>query len=133
MSWACRKPLSHATKIVVCKSALRISVLRWQTATYFFPKTSPKRFPAMGGVVHYVFRRTLLNNETSKHQNSLIRPKTIFNLKSNLCWLVLNVWWGQTWCFGASFCYFDVWLFCCLVMPFSEGIFLQFLALKKVT
>ena len=87
----------------------------------------------MGEVVPYVFRRTLLNKETAKHRNSLIRPQTIFNLKSNLCWLVLNVLWGHTWCFDASFRYFGVWLFCCLVMPFSEGIFLQFLALKKVT
>ena len=33
----------------------------------------------------------------------LIRPKKIFNLKSNLCQLVFNVCWGHTWCFGALF------------------------------
>ena len=27
----------------------------------------------------------------------------MFNLKSNLCQLVFNVWWGHTWCFGDSF------------------------------
>ena len=32
----------------------------------------------------------------------LIRPETMFYLKSNLSLLVFNVWWGHTWCFGAS-------------------------------
>ena len=27
----------------------------------------------------------------------------IFNLKSNLCQLVFNVWWGHTWCFNVWF------------------------------
>ena len=41
----------------------------------------------------------------------------MFNLKSNLCQLVFNVWWDHTWCFGASFCCFGVSLFRGLVMP----------------
>ena len=35
----------------------------------------------------------------------------MFNLKSNLCRLVFNVWWGHRWCFGALFRCFAVWLF----------------------
>lgn len=46
----------------------------------------------------------------------LIRPKTIFYLKFNPCLLVFSVWWGHTLCFGASFHYFAVSVFCCLVM-----------------
>ena len=45
------------------------------------------------------------------HVIGIIRPKTMFNLKSNLCWLVFNVWWGETSCLGASFCRFAVSLF----------------------
>ena len=35
----------------------------------------------------------------------------IFNLKSNLCWLVFNVWWDHTWCSSVSFDCFGVSLF----------------------
>ena len=58
----------------------------------------------------------------------LIRPKMIFNLKSNLCRLVFNEWLGHTWCFGASFRWFVVSLFPGLVMP-GIGITAEYLAL----